>query len=116
MAGIKPGRKLELRGEDFTPVLTGKTRRWDPNIYLQYSMKHGATTHMRGVRTPDWKLMIDLQHKGRVEMFDLENDPHERVNLATSDLAIHKEQLKRLTGMVRNHMQSTGDPLLEMFP
>ena len=116
MAGIKCSRKLELRGDDFTPVLTGKSRHWDPDIYLQYSMKHGATTHMRGVRTPEWKLMIDLQHQGRVEMFDLQHDPDERVNLATSDLATHKEQLKRLTGMVRKHMQSTGDPLLKMFP
>jgi arylsulfatase A-like enzyme len=79
-------------------------------------MKHGATTHMRGVRTPNWKLMIDLQHKGRVEMFDLKQDPHERVNLATSDASNHKEQLERLKEMVKNHMQSTGDPLLEMYP
>jgi uncharacterized sulfatase len=116
MAGIKPGRQLELRGEDFTPILTGKTSRWDPDIYLQYSMKHGAITHMRGVRTPNWKLMIDLQHQGRVEMYDLQHDPHERLNLATSDSGNHQDQLKQLKHMVKSHMQSIGDPLLEMFP
>jgi len=116
MAGIKPARKLQLRGEDFTPVLIGKTRHWDPDIYLQYSMKHGAITHMRGVRTPGWKLMIDLQHQGRVEMYDLQQDPHERLNLATSDSTDHKDQLKRLKQMIKNHMESVGDPLLKMFP
>ena len=79
-------------------------------------MKHGATTHMRGVRTPDWKLMIDLQHEGRVEMFDLKQDPMELVNLATSDEANHKKQLERLKGMVKKHMQLTGDPLVKLFP
>jgi hypothetical protein len=36
--------------------------------------------------------------------------------LATSDSTDHKDQLKRLKQMIKNHMESVGDPLLKMFP
>ncbi len=115
MADIKTDRKLLVRGEDFTPVLRDPSMAWDPDIFLQYSMRHGATTHMRGIRTPNWKCMIDLQHPGRVELYDLKKDPAERTNLAANISAEQQMTLEQLTNRIKDHMEKFGDPLLHKF-
>lgn len=112
MANIKTPKNAVLRGEDFTPILKGKQTKWDSSIYLEYSMHHGAKTHMRGIRTPEWKFMVDFANPGRLELYDLRKDPAERKNLALSDAGHHAVLLREFEEQIREHMQTINDPLL----
>ncbi len=112
MANIKQPKSAVLRGEDFTPILRGRKPKWDSSIYLEYSMHHGAKTHMRGIRTPEWKFMIDFANDGRLELYHLKEDPDETINLAQSRDPKHIDIRHNLMSQVRDHMQTVDDPLL----
>ena len=112
MANIKQPKSAVLRGEDFTPILRGRKPKWDSSIYLEYSMHHGAKTHMRGIRTPEWKFMIDFANDGRLELYHLKEDPDETINLAQSRDSKHIDIRHNLMSQVRDHMQTVDDPLL----
>ena len=64
MAKLRLPKNVVIRGNDYSPILRGKSSDWDDTLYLEYSMHHGAKTHMRGIRTPEWKFMVDLQTLG----------------------------------------------------
>ena len=112
MAQIKTPKDALLRGEDFTPILKGRKTKWDPDIYLEYSMHHGAKTHMRGIRTPEWKFMIDFANPGRVELYNLKDDPSETKNLSQSNNPQHVNVRLNFVKQVKDHMQLINDPLL----
>ena len=105
MTGVDLPEGVLLRGRNFLPLLVGEPIEWDNDMYCEYSMKHGATTQMCAVRTPQWKLMIDFQNPGREELYDLVGDPQERSDLSDSnhpDVHRIKEQLrKRILNKVR---------------
>lgn len=99
-----------IRGTSLVPLLQGQTDAWDNDFYCEYSMKHGATTHMRAVRTPKWKLMIDFHNAGRAELYDLVNDPGEATNLiASSDPAVAKARAT-LREKLLARMRELNDP------
>tara|TARA_B100000519_G_C14253564_1_gene443810 strand:- start:1746 stop:3188 length:1443 start_codon:yes stop_codon:yes gene_type:complete len=112
MANIKTPKSAVLRGDDFTPVLRGRKLKWDSSIYLEYSMHHGAKTHMRGIRTPEWKFMIDFANQGRLELYHLKDDPGETTNLAQSKDPIHLDKILELMSQVKEHMRDINDPLV----
>lgn len=115
MAGVKPSAGVLLRGRNFLPLLRGETVPWDNDLYAEYSMKHGAKTHMRAYRTPEWKLMIDFLNEGREELYDLKNDPAETTNLSDStDPAIRtiKEELRK---KIIEKMREINDPVLDLL-
>ncbi|MBC8870576.1 MAG: sulfatase-like hydrolase/transferase [Planctomycetes bacterium] len=112
MAGVDLPPEVTIRGRDITPLLRGDSVDWDDDLYVEYSMHHGATTHMRGYRTPQWKLMRDFASPGRAELYDLENDPDERTNLIESDDPVHVRIRKELDGKILKQMQALGDPAL----
>ncbi|MBH56215.1 MAG: N-acetylgalactosamine-6-sulfatase, partial [Planctomycetaceae bacterium] len=113
MAGIKTPKAATIRGEDFTQVLKGKATNWDPNIFLEYSMHHGAKTHMRGIRTPKWKFMIDFANPGRRELYNLSDDPDELDNLAYESDSDILDVMGELMERVAEHMGQIDDPLLK---
>ena len=77
-------------------------------------MREGGTqTDMRGFRTPEWKLMRDLMHPGRAELYNLKEDPDELTNLIDSDSPEAKAAIKELDGEIKKVMEEIGDPLLE---
>lgn len=112
MAGVDLPSEVTIRGRDVTPLLRGESVDWDDDLYLEYSMHHGATTHMRGYRTPQWKLMRDFASPGRAELYDLKNDPDERTNLIESDDPVHVGVRKELDAKILKQMQTLNDPAL----
>ncbi len=109
MAGLKPQPDTLLRGRNFLPLLQGKKIAWDDSLYAEYSMKHGAKTHMRAYRTADWKLMIDFKNPGRAELYNLKVDPDERENLIDSEDAAAVKIKQAYTVKIQQLMKKLGD-------
>jgi uncharacterized sulfatase len=74
------------RGRSFLPLLRGEGRAAgrppDAALFGQYDMHHYVRDRMRMLRTPRWKLVRHLDPPGADELYDLENDPGELLNLA----------------------------------
>ena len=69
------------------------------SVFLPY------TSHMRAVRDTRWKLIVYPQINHR-ELFDLKSDPDERRDLAEKKPG----EVERLTHLLRDWQQRTGDP------
>ena len=113
MAGVKRPKGVTLRGRDITPLLRGERVEWDDDLYAEYSMHHGAKTHMRGWRTPRWKLVRDFADPGRDELYDLKVDPDETKNLIASDDPIHARMRDELGRRILARMKELNDPALK---
>jgi uncharacterized sulfatase len=109
MAGVVLPKDIVIRGRDFTPLLRGQEVDWHNDLYAEYSMKHGATTHMRGWRTVRWKYTIDFASPGREELYDLGSNPEETINLAHSTEPQHVRVRKVLGGKIRIRMKEHAD-------
>jgi len=84
MAGAADVARGGYPGRSLVGLLEGKRDpEWDQGVFLQYDMKHGLEAWMRGFRTPEWKLVMDYR-SGKIELYDLFNDPGERHNLAVA--------------------------------
>jgi uncharacterized sulfatase len=116
MAGVDLPPGVIIRGRDITPLLRGEPVEWDDDLYLEYSMHHGATTHMRGYRTSRWKLIRDFAHPGRSELYDLQNDPNELTNLVESDEPLHTQIREKLSRKILERMRSLNDAALHESP
>ena len=89
-----------MHGRSLVPLLKGNTpANWRDAIYYHYQMeeKQARTAHLvakhHGVRTARYKL-INFYELNAWELFDLENDPEEIVNLIGN--AEHAEVAERL--------------------
>ena len=112
IAGVELPEGVTIRGRSFLPILRQERIDWDNDMFCEYSMKHGAQTHMRAVRTPKWKLMIDFLNTGRAELYDLEKDPAETTNLIDSDdLNVNKVKTE-LRERILHTMRTINDPAL----
>jgi len=107
MANIDMPRGLVHRGRDFTPLFRGKGRRWNNDLYAEYSQHHYTIADLRMYRTPEWKLIRDFARDEKDELYDLVNDPAESRNLIDEPAAqtIRKQldakllaRMKTLTG------------------
>ncbi len=114
IAGIERPKEVLIRGRNFMPILRGARIRWDNDLFAEYSMKHGAQTHMRAIRTPKWKLMIDFLNKGRAELYNLEKDPAETTNLIDSQDDETKKIKDKLRQRIWATMQLIDDPALKI--
>jgi uncharacterized sulfatase len=111
IADVEIPANVTVRGRSFLPLLRGQRLDWDNDLYVEYSMKHMAQTHMRGWRTPKWKLSIDFLNAGRRELYNLEVDPAETVNLIESSDDEAAQARERLTGHITRKMREIGDPI-----
>ena len=112
MAGVQQPKSITLRGRDFTPLLRGQELSWDNDLYAEYSMHHGAKTHMRAWRTPHWKYMKDFANPGREELYNLDKDPGETKNLAASTRTGHTRIKAELGKRILLKMRRLGDPVV----
>ncbi|MDP6445250.1 MAG: sulfatase-like hydrolase/transferase, partial [Pirellulaceae bacterium] len=110
MAGVELPTDVTIRGRDATPLLRGESVSWDNSLYAEYSMHHGATTHMRGYRTPQWKLMRDFASEGRAEFYNLTKDPAEMNNLIDSKDPLHIRIRRRFDKLILERMAQINDP------
>jgi len=115
MAGVEVPPTVTVRGRNMLPLLRGESLDWDDDLYAEYSMKHGASTHMRMLRTPTWKLMIDYQNQGRAELYDLVSDPHETRNLVAAEDPAVAAAIARLRGKIHDRMRQLNDPALALI-
>lgn len=113
-AGVPLPAGETVRGRSILPLLRGETVEWDNDHYCEYSLRHGATCDMRGLRTPRWKLMVDFHNAGREELYDLANDPTEKVNLAASSDPQHVAIKAELRQRIVAKMRAIGDPIVDL--
>lgn len=89
-----------LDGEDLRPIWEGKRKRVRHSVFLPF------LDIQRAVRDDRWKL-IAYPKLGSLELFDLQNDPHETKNLiARGDV---KNEVQRLRVLMGEWQQKVGD-------
>jgi arylsulfatase A-like enzyme len=104
LGGKLTGAKPQSPGRDYSPVLCGETIPWDNIVY--YEMET-----VRAVRTADWKYVHRPQ--GPFELYDLKNDPFEKVNLCgqPSQAVIQQRLKQRLEAFFRQ----TAEPKYDLY-
>lgn len=88
-AGAKLPANDELDGESLADLLTGKTKqfRHKPFYYVH-------NNELQAVRDGDWKLRIVKEHGQQLaELFNISEDPAERVNRKDSDPEVYNTML-----------------------
>jgi arylsulfatase A-like enzyme len=98
------GARPRSPGRDYSRVLCGETVPWDNVVY--YEMET-----VRAIRTADWKYVHRPQ--GPFELYDLKNDPFEKVNLygQPSQAAIQRRLQERLEAFFRQ----TAEPKYDLY-
>lgn len=106
LAGV-PAVK-EMHGRSFKPLLAGEKVEWRKDWYYEYH-EYPDTSHnvqkMRGIRTEKYKLIHYYDPPPRFaeafELYDLENDPEEKVNLQGRPAmkAVKEELLARIKAL-----------------
>lgn len=95
--------RKQFRGRSLVPALQGERHQRDlfaETDYRQYTYKRSITA------ADGWKLIYTLENKGR-ELYDLDRDPQERVNLAEEEPLRTKQLQDRLFA----HFQLIGHDL-----
>jgi arylsulfatase A-like enzyme len=92
----------ELAGESLKPLWEGKKKKVRDSVFLPYMQIQ------RAVRDERWKL-IAYPKIGHLQLFDLQADPHERVNLI--DRPEHTHHVMRLRKLMREWQAKVGDSL-----
>ena len=78
---------------------------------LKYSTHHQSKTHMRMIRTSDWKLVRDFLNPERDELFDLKNDPAESRNVIGQKK--NAVVVRKLHTQILTRMKAVKDPILK---
>jgi uncharacterized sulfatase len=114
MVGVELPQGVVIRGHSFLPLLEGKKiPEWDNDIYAEYSMHHGAKTHMRMYRTPQWKLIRDFLNPQRDELYNLNSDPAETTNLIRDPSPQVQQVIAELHEKILAKMRQLKDPAIE---
>ena len=103
-----------IRGRNLLPLLRGERVAWDDDLYGEYSTRHQSTTHMRMIRTPQWKLVRDFLNPERDELYNLEDDPAESDNLIDDSTPEIKAIIQRLQQKLIANLQATQDSVLKL--
>ncbi|HEX6385786.1 MAG TPA: sulfatase, partial [Anaerolineae bacterium] len=129
----------EFQGRSFWPLLQNRSYQANDAVFAEKTF-HTAYEPMRGLRTATYKLILNFEsgpnfdvpddvrngaiyplminqatgHRPHVELYDLEQDPLERTNLAGRPEMMEIET--SLSGRLRQWMEETNDPLLEGPP
>ncbi len=92
-------------GRDFAPVLTGQKVSWENVIH--YEMEN-----TRAIRTEQWKY-VSRHPSGPFELYDMQNDPHERFNLFGQPP--HEEIQQELRSQLTAFFQKHADPQYDLW-
>jgi arylsulfatase A-like enzyme len=105
-----------MQGKSFAPILSGATIPWRDAFlyeYYEFPAEHCARKN-RGVRTRRWKLIHFWEQPEEWELYDLQTDPDETQNLASSPghAQIVREMRARLLKLRResNDTDPVGPP------
>lgn len=111
LAGVPPPRDSKVRGRTLVPLFKADVPGWDDSLYAEYSMKHGATAHLRMWRTPEWKLIRDFANSERDELYRLADDPEEKRNLIHESHPEVRRERDLLDDRIRLRMATLRDPI-----
>lgn len=105
---LEPFRE-NLYSRSLFPLIEKGDRGWEgpDEACYYYEWYNGSWFGIRSIRTPRWKYCwnpADLD-----ELYDLEQDPGEMVNLAGDPQ--YRDELKPLQQRLLNHLERIGDPL-----
>jgi N-acetylglucosamine-6-sulfatase len=99
LAGATPGGPVD--GRSLVPLLNAEEKAWRTSVLMQYQgpRSEGDSPTFWAVRAGGWKY-VELA-TGETELYDLENDPYELVNVVTEPenaerVASLAEELDRL--------------------
>ncbi len=104
LAGVQP--VTPVHGQSFLPLLKDAQSAWRESFLFEYFAERVSRRCPQyfGVRTVDWKYVHYPGLDGMDELYDLKNDPGERVNLIDRPAAA--EDLQRLQSeLLRLHRQ-----------
>jgi uncharacterized sulfatase len=112
--GLGMPENLRIEGRDASLSFAGKSiPEWDETLFGQYDLKHSGTANMRMIRTRKWKLVRHLEAGSENELYDLANDPDEKVNLWGQKQA--KEIQSEMNQRLIDKMKQLKDPLTEQI-
>ena len=111
LTGVPLPKGETIRGRDITPALMGKDIEWPDVCYGEYSTHHQSKTHMRMIRTSNWKLVRDFLNPERDELFDLKNDPAESRNVIGQKK--NAVVVRELHTQILTRMKAVKDPVLK---
>ncbi len=82
LAGISP--PPDMQGQSLKPLLQGRVIDWREDFLYEYYEYPGAHSGRmnRGIRTRKWKYIHFFEEPQEIELYNLEKDPQEMVNLA----------------------------------
>ncbi len=93
LADVKP--PATMQGQSLVPLIDGETVPWRDEWFYEHLFPHARIPKSEGVRTARWKYIRYVESDPlREELYDLETDPQELVNLAGDD-----QHQKTLTDM-----------------
>ena len=98
LAGIAPPMGSE--GKSLVPVLKGESTTHRDSIFTAYMTVQRAVTDGR------WKLLV-FPRINKVQLFDLQEDPHETKDLAGE--AAHQGTVRRLVTLLQESQERYGD-------
>ncbi|MGB0585492.1 MAG: sulfatase family protein [Limisphaerales bacterium] len=111
LTGVPLPKGETIRGRDITPALMGKEIEWPDVCYGEYSTHHQSKTHMRMIRTSNWKLVRDFLNPERDELFDLKNDPAESRNVISQKK--NAVVVRELHTQILTRMKAVKDPVMK---
>jgi arylsulfatase A-like enzyme len=106
LAGLQPPDYMQ--GKSFVPLLQGKPIEWRDALLYEYYWERTfpQTPTVHGVRTERFKYMHYHGIWDIDELYDIQNDPLETVNLI--DSPSHKEVVKSLNKRLFDMLEQTG--------
>ena len=107
LAGIDP--PAGMHGRSFAPLLEGRDVPWRDAFlyeYYEYPAAHCVRKN-RGIRTERWKLIHFFEQPQEWELYDLETDPDETVNLAGRP--DQRERVRQLRDRLEALRRELGD-------
>lgn len=100
IAGLKPTNDIEIDGVNILPYLTGEIQGEPDRILFS---KSGSLSFLI---KEGWKLQIDFM-QNKKWLFNLNNDPNEKINLASMNL----EKLKELEELLNLKIKEQAKPI-----
>ena len=103
LAGVTPPAGQSLDGVSLVPLLHGAPTLERKRLFWHFPCYVGRATPASAIREGDFKLIEFFEEVGRVELFNLKNDPNEEKNLA----AIMPEKAAALAKTLRTWQKET---------
>jgi N-acetylglucosamine-6-sulfatase len=113
-AGIR--KPQQMQGESFLQLLQGKTDGWRDALLYEYywerNFPHTPTIH--AIRTDRWKYVHYFGIWDTDELYDVQNDPHERTNLIQR--REHQQTVRQLNQRMFRMLEETGGMYIPLYP